>query len=179
MEIKRKKLTNEEIFSFEQKFAKEVSDVCENRNPDFRAIGYELDLEFGQKENEAQSRFSILSKEETKKYESGYVSRALITVKRQKTEAEKEEDLRLQQENLALIESSESDQEAEQLENDETLRRGEDENKRSVAFTRVMLVRAYKSFWTEWISIGDNLEQLEADLQEFLEVLTQKKEENM
>jgi hypothetical protein len=98
----------------------------------------------------------------------------MITVKRQKTEEEKQADQLQQEENLRLIENDENDQETEQLNNDETLRRAEDEEKRAVAFTRVMLVRSYKSFWTEWVSLGEDLSQLEADLDEFLEVLTQK-----
>jgi len=178
MEIKRKKITNEEIFEAEQKFAQEITTVCESKNEDFLAIGYELDLEFGQKEHEHLSRFEIFSREEGKKYESGYVSRAMITVKRQKTEAEKEEDLRLEQENREMLSVCENETEAEQLQNDETLRISEDANKRSVAFTNVMLVHAYKSFWTEWVCLGGDIEQLEADLCEFLEALKQKTEEN-
>ena len=48
------------------------------------------------------------------------------------------------------------------------------DDKHAVAFTRVMLVRAYKSFWTEWISLGGDLAQLQADLDEFFEVLSAK-----
>ena len=136
-----------------------------------------MDLEFGQKENEHQETFDALSDDKTKKFDPGYISRAMITVKRQKTDAEKQEDEARREENLSLIESCETEQEAEQLSDDETLRNAENEEKRSVAFTRVMLVRSYKSFWTEWISLGENLDQLEADLDEFLEVLRQKQEE--
>ena len=178
MEIKRKKITQEEIFKKEQTFAKNISDICERKNGYFNAIGYELDLEFGQKENEHQAQFSTLSDKETKKFESGYVSRAMITVKRQKTEEEKAEALRLESENRAMIEACENEEETEQLINDETLRNSEDENKRAVAFTLVMLVRAYKSFWTEWISLGDDLDQLEADLDEFIEALSAKQDQN-
>jgi hypothetical protein len=39
-----------------------------------------------------------------------------------------------------------------------------------------MLVRAYKSFWTEWISLDGDLEQLRADLDEFYEVLSAQSE---
>jgi hypothetical protein len=102
----------------------------------------------------------------------------MITVKRLKTEEEKAEALRLESENRAMIEACEDEAEAEQLANDEALRNGEDESKRAVAFTRVMLVRAYKAFWTEWISLGDDLDQLEADLDEFLEALSAKQENN-
>jgi hypothetical protein len=178
MEIKRKKITAQEIYAEEQKFAEQVSEICKNKNPDFQEIGYELDLEFGQKENEAQTRFEIFSNDETKKFESGYISRAMITVKRQKTAEELAEDERQIKENQAMIEACETAEEAEQLENDEILRKSEDESKRSVAFTCAMLVRAYKSFWTEWVCLGDDLTRLEADLDEFLEVLEEKQHEN-
>ena len=177
MEIKRKKITQKEIFSTEQKFAQDITEICDRKNDAFLAFGYELDLEFGQKENEHQETFDALSDDETKKFDPGYISRAMITVKRQKTDAEKQEDEARREENLSLIESCETEQEAEQLSDDETLRNAENEEKRSVAFTRVMLVRSYKSFWTEWISLGENLDQLEADLDEFLEALRQKQEE--
>ena len=174
MEIKRKKIKQSEILQKEQDFANEISEICKNRIKDFQAIGYELELEFGQKENEHQSQFEVLSNDENKKFESGYVSRAMITVKRLKTEEEKAEALRLESENRAVIAACEDSSEAEQLQNDETLRSSEAESKRSVAFTRVMLVRAYKAFWTEWICLGDDLEQLNADLDEFLEALTER-----
>ena len=177
MEIKRKKITTQEIYAEEQKFAEQVLQIYKDKNAYFQAIGYELDLEFGQKDNEAQSHFEVFSNDATKKFESGYISRAMITVKRLKTEAEREEDQRRIQENQAMIEACETEEEAEQLENDETLRKSEDENKRSVAFTCAMLVRIYKSFWTEWVCLGDDLNRLEADLLEFFNVLVQKQQE--
>ena len=177
MEIKRKKITQQEIFANEQKSAQEITAICEMKNDAFLAIGYELDLELGQKENEHQSRFEVFSRDENKKYESGYISRARITVKRQKTEEEKEEELRMEQEIREALDTCTDPLEAEQIADDETLRNGEDENKRSVAVTQVMLVRVYKSFWTEWVSLGEDLEQLNDDLDEFLRVLMQKQNE--
>lgn len=166
MEIKRKKITREEIFKSEQKFAKEISDICQYKDADFHTIGYELELEFGQKENEHQSKFDVFSDNEDKKYDSGYISRAMITVKRKKTKEEQMEELRLESENRALIDATEDTDPSDE----------EKEDKRSVAFTRVMLVRAYKSFWTEWISLTDDLTQLQTDLDEFFEVLSQKQD---
>jgi len=179
MEIKRKKITQKEIFDAEQTFAQNITEICDRKNDAFLAIGYELDLEFGQKENEHQTNFEVLSNDENKKFDPGYISRALITIKRKKTEAEKQEDLARQEENLALIENAENDEEIEQYTNDEILRNAENEEKRAVAFTRVMLVRSYKSFWTEWVSLGENIDQLEADLDEFLSALIQKQEANL
>ena len=177
MEIKRKKITQEEIFAAEQKLADDITEICNRKNDAFVSIGYELDLEFGQKENEHQSGFDTFSNDEDKKFDPGYVSRAMITVKRQKTEAEKQEEEAREEENRALIENCDTEEELEQINDDETLRNAENEEKRSVAFTRVMLVRSYKSFWTEWVSLGEDIDQLEADLDEFFEALIQKQEE--
>lgn len=171
MEIKRKKITTEEIYAAEQSFAKQVTSVWENKKPAFEALGHELVLEFGQKENEALRRFEVFSNEETKKFDSGYVSRALITVRRPKTEAELAEDQSLLEEIRELIEESEESSE------EGVFCASEDASKHTVAFTGVMLVRAYKSFWTEWICLGDDLDRLEADLDEFLNALEQKQKD--
>ena len=169
MEIKRKKITQEEIFKTEQKFVTDITDVCQYRDGDFRSIGYELVLEFGQKDSEYERQFEALSDDATKKFAPGYVSRAIITVKRQKTEEEKQEELFRDSEIRSMLDITETTEEA--------IPTPEDDDKRSVAFTRVMLVRTYKSFWTEWVSLGGDLEQLRADLDEFFEVLSSKSEE--
>lgn len=179
MEIKRKKITQAEIFAAEQKAAQEITEICNRKNDEFKNIGYELDLEFGQKENEHQTLFEVFTHDENKKFDPGYISRAMITVKRQKTESEKQEDIARLEENRALIENCENEADIEQLSNDETLRNAENEEKRSVAFTRVMLVRSYKSFWTEWVNLGEDIGQLESDLDEFLATLIQKQEETI
>ena len=162
MEIKRKKISIEKIFEAEQTFAGDIKNLCGEKEAAFLSLGYELDLEFSQKDHEDQRIPDVFETEGEKKYESGYVSRAVIKVKRKKTEEE----------------LAENEAEIEQLENDEKLRISDAELKRSVAFTEVMLVRAYKSFWTEWVCLGDSTKQLEADLDEFIEVLTQRQSEN-
>lgn len=169
MEIKRKKITQAEIFKTEQKFVTDITDICQYRDGDFRAIGYELVLEFGQKDSEYERQFELLSDDATKKFAPGYVSRAIITVKRQKTEEEKQEELREESEIRDMLNITETEE--------DTTATTEEDDKRSVAFTRVMLVRTYKSFWTEWVSLGGDLEQLKADLDEFFEVLSSKAEE--
>ena len=174
MEIKKKKITRDEIFRREQELMTNIRAVCEKENLAFAQLNYEIDLEFGQKENENQRIYDVFDTESGKKYDSGYVSRAMVKIKRRKTEAELDEDERLKAENRAMIEAAETEEEAEQLENDEKLRVSDAELKRSVAFTEVMLVRAYKSFWTEWICIGDDTRQLEDDLREFYEALEKR-----
>ena len=174
MEIKRKKIGDEEIFAKEQALAAQVSALCEACGGDFAAIGYELDLEFGQKENEAENTFSVFGTEMPKDYGAGYVSRALITVKRKKTEEELAEDARAAAENKQSIAEATTQEEVEQLENDETLRHSENELKRAVAFTEAMLIRTYKSFWVEWVSVGEELDAVRTDLSDFLATLAEK-----
>ena len=169
MEIKRKKIAQAELFKTEQKFVTDITDICHYRDGDFRAIGYELVLEFGQKDSEYQKQFDTLSDDNAKKFAPGYVSRAIITVKRQKTEEEKQEDLRTDSEIRDMLNITETEE--------DTTATTEEDNKHSVAFTRVMLVRVYKSFWTEWVSLGGDQEQLKADLDEFYEVLSSKNED--
>jgi hypothetical protein len=178
MEIKRKKISIENIFEAEQTFAGDIKNLCGEKEAAFLSLGYELDLEFSQKDHEDQRIPDVFETEGEKKYESGYVSRAVIKVKRKKTEEELAEDARLAEANRAMIDAAENEAEIEQLENDEKLRISDAELKRSVAFTEVMLVRAYKSFWTEWVCLGNSTKQLEADLDEFIEVLTQRQAEN-
>lgn len=174
MEVKRKKITDEEIFETEKKLSERAKELRERYESDFSALGYELELEFGQKEDEAENNYEELSTEENKQFETGYVSHAVLTVKRKKTEEEIVEEERLAEENRAAFEAAETPEEAEQLENDETLRVSEGELKRSVAFTEIMLVRVYKAFWTEWVSLGESLSEAEADLCEFLDSLRQR-----
>ena len=173
MEIKRKKITTEEIYAAEQKFAQQVTLIWQNKKAAFEAMGHELILEFGQKENEAQRHFEVFSNEETKKFEAGYVSRAMITVKRPKTEEELEKDQVLLEEIHELIKECEAEEETE-----DAFRALEDTSKHTVAFTGSMLVRAYKSFWTEWICLGgDELDHMEEDLDEFLAAVEQKQKD--
>ena len=175
MEIKKKKITLDEVFTKEQELMANIRAVCEQKDLEFAGLDYEIDLEFGQKDNENQHIYDVFETESGKKYESGYVSRAMIKIKRRKTAEELAEDERLIAENRAMIAAAETEEEVEQLENDEKLRVSDAELKRSVAFTEVMLVRAYKSFWTEWICIGDGTKQLEEDLQEFYAVLEKRR----
>ena len=176
MEIKRKKIKTEEIYATEQKSAEQIKMIYENKKSAFEALGYELVLEFVQKENEAQSRFEVFSTEESKKFDSGYISRATITVKRPKTAEELEQDQRLLDETKALIGNC-GESETEISENEDA-RIKEDATKHTVAFTGVMLVRVYKSFWTEWVCLGEEISRLEADLDEFWDALVQKRKEN-
>ncbi len=174
MEIKRKKIKNEEIFETEEKLASEISAFCAGKKDAFEALGYDLELVFGQKENEAQSSYGTFSLDEAKTFDAGYISHAVVSIKRKKTTEELAADEEALAANRAMLDAAESVEEVDQLQNEEELRVAEDANKRLIAFTEVMLVRTYKSFWTEWVSLGEGTHELEEDLAEFYEKLVQK-----
>ncbi len=174
MEIKRKKITNEAIFETEQKLATQIMDFCQGKKAQFEELGYDLELVFGQKENEAQSHYTTYVSDETKRFDPGYISHAVISIKRKKTEEELAADEEARAANRALLDAAETEEEVNQLQSDEELRIADDANKRLTAFTEVMLVRTYKSFWTEWVSLGEGTHELEADLAEFYEKLKDK-----
>jgi len=161
MEIKRKKIANEKIFETEQKLAAQIMDFCQSKKAQFEELGYDLELVFGQKENEAQNSYQNYSADENKTFESGYISHAVISIKRKKTAEELAADEEAIAANRALLDAAESEEEIDQIQNNEELRVADDANKRLVAFTEVMLVRTYKSFWTEWVSLGEGTHELE------------------
>ena len=174
MEIKRKKITNETLFSTEQKLINEIMDFCQGKKAQFEELGYDLELVFGQKENEAQHSYSAYAFDEAKTFDPGYISHAVISIKRKKTEEELAADEEARAANRALLDAAQTEEEVDQLQSEEELRIADDANKRLIAFTEVMLVRTYKSFWTEWASLGEGTHELEADLEEFYEKLKAK-----
>lgn len=174
MEIKRKKITNEAIYETEQKLATEIMDLCQSKKAQFEALGYDLELVFGQKENEGQNRYTEYSADENKSFAPGYISHAVISIKRKKTAEELAADAEAIAANRALLDAAETEEEVDQLQIEEELRVADDANKRLTAFTEVMLVRTYKSFWTEWVSLGEGTHELENDLAEFYEKLQAK-----
>ncbi len=174
MEIKRKKITNEVIHETEMKLIREVSDFCDGKKAQFEALGYDLELVIGQKENEALRQYSPFEDDEQKTYEAGYISHAVISIKRKKTAEELAEEEAAIAETLAQLDKAETEEEVDLLQNEEELRVAEDANKRLVAFTEMMIVRTYKSFWTEWVCLGEGTHEVEEDLAEFYEKLKAK-----
>lgn len=183
MEIKRKLMTNEQLSEKEAALTNEITAVRDENAERFKEIGYELDLAFESKTDDDYD-YSQMSSEGEKSFPVGYVSRAVLTIKRPKTEEDKESEKEIIEENEKEAEElgaeasgSEADEtpaetddvSEEQQKNDETLKASEEELERSVAFTRVMLIRVYRAFWVEKISVcdDDGIAQLRADLDEF------------
>ncbi len=174
MEIKRKKMTNAAIYETEQKLADALMTLCHEKRPDFEALGYDLELVFGQKRSEYELRYDAYSADESKNFDAGYISHAVISIKRKKTAEELQAEEEIMLANRTMLEAAETEEEVEQLHNEEELRVADDANKRLAAFTEMMLVRTYKSFWTEWVSLGENTVEIEHDLDEFYAKLLEK-----
>lgn len=158
MEIKRKKLSTADILEAEKVLTGELAELVASLEGDFHDLGYELVTELQQKENAEFGDYELLTEGEDKTYPVNYLSRALITVRRETKEetAEPEETVE------------------EETAEEETLRNAEEKLERTVAFTELMLVRTYKSFWVEWVSISDSTDVVREDLSEFLTVLREK-----
>ncbi len=171
MEISRKKITDTEIHEAETKLIAEVNSVLEEFGGKFETIGYELAAEFSRDnenlENEERDSFKALDLSEACEYEFGYASGVKITVRRKKDEAAEEPEEEFSTEGL-------SEEEAELAENERIFAQAKKEADRDVAFTSMYFVHIYKAFWRESVSISENVDEVRADLDEFLTVLTEK-----
>ena len=93
---------------------------------------------------------------------------AIYIVKHKKEEAgEAEEAEEISTEGL-------SEEEAALAENERIFAEAKKEADRDVAFTSMYFVHIYKAFWRESVSMSENVEEVRADLDEFLSVLTEK-----
>ena len=122
MEIKRKKITNEAIYEAEQKLIGEIRTLCDSKKAQFEELGYDLELVFGQKENEAEIRYKEFDADENKSFYAGYISHAVVSIKRKKTAEELADDEAAMAANRALLDAAETDEEVDQIQNDEELR---------------------------------------------------------
>jgi hypothetical protein len=171
MEISRKKITDAEIHEAEIKLCKEVEALLDSFVEKFDAIGYELIAEFSRDnenlENEERDALKEGGLGEACEYEFGYASGVKITVKHKKDEAEEEPEEEFSTEGL-------SEEEAELAENERLFAAAKKDADRDVAFTSMYFVHIYKAFWREIVSMSENVEEIRADLDEFLTVLTEK-----
>lgn len=178
MEISRKKITNAEIHAKETELYENVNALTESFKEGFAGIGYVLETEISREnENLDKEKIKVLRETpitEEAEYSDGYLSSVKITVKHTKTA----EQVALEEEEEAALEALKLDaDENEDAINDLTLVRSKRELERSVAFTSMFFVRVYKTFWKETVSISEGLDEMRADLDDFLSVLTKKAQE--
>lgn len=178
MEISSKKITKDDISAKEQALVKNASNLTYDMGEDFFALGYVLETEVvrenGNLENDKAEALRELPIEQAADYIDGYLSSIKVTVKHAKTPEQAAEE---EEENEALEALKLENNEDEQAKNDILLKRSKRELERSVAFTTMSLVRVYKTFWKETVSISENIDQLKADLDEFLATLGARAQE--
>ena len=150
MEYKRKKITDAEILSFENEMVEKCNAIFEEKKAAFSSIGYELDLEIYW---ENEKTYDTGNFEQERDYVNGYSSKAAFRVLK-KEETEVPEEL-YQANDEGSIPVSEEEKEV----------------RRRVAYTTVSLVRIYKSFWSETVSLEGDVSCIVPDLNEFFEKL--------
>ena len=197
MEIKRKDFSDEMIAAKECELLQQIEELLQEYKAKFAAIGYELVLK-PQRKTDDEFSFHELKLDTPRKYEVGYSSQARIVV-RKPVDAPLAEDDSIKNEvledanrfgideneetesdeNSEYEEQSEEDPDNEQRENDRILEESEDELKRTSAYLVVMLVRIYKTFFREVVSVTDNLDSVKEDLEEFLVKLEEEKQKEL
>jgi len=157
MEISRKKISTEELIAKERELIEKVKAIKERYDASFAEYGCEICAEYV-KTGEYDDEYSEIDFAEDN-YVNGYVSRANFTIKRTLTGDEPQ---------ITVDDDYETEEERETALG---ALRAQAELERTVAYTEIMIIRIYKTFWKETVSICDNVETLEADLDEFLEKL--------
>ncbi len=157
MEISRKKISTNELIAKEGELLEKIKAVKERYDTPFAEYGCEICAEY-LKNGEYDDEYSEIDFDESN-YVNGYVSRANFTIKRKLTGDEPaitvDDDYENDDERAIALGSL----------------RAKAELERTVAYTEIMIIRIYKTFWKETVSICDNVETLEGDLDEFLEKL--------
>ena len=162
MDISLKKITVDEIIAKESEILENIKAIKEKYDAVFAELGCEIEADYV-KQGEYDDEFSDIDGN-PENYVNGYFSRANFAVKWIKTddtpadadfvpdENETEEEAKIEREAL----------------------KAQAERDRTVAYTEVMIIRIYKSFWTEKVTFCDDLSTLEADFEEFAEKLRER-----
>lgn len=153
MEISRKNISTADIISKEKDIVEQIKAVKEKFDPIFEALDCELSAEYLCRGEFDDGYYEMNFNDEN--YVDGYVSRANFTVKRKFKDGEP---------NIELDDDYETEEEREIAEG---ALRAQAEREREIAYTEIMILRIYKTFWVERVSFGGDVETLEADLEEF------------
>ena len=164
MDIALKKLTVNEVIAKESEILEKIKQIKEKYDAVFAELGCEIEADYV-KQGEYDDEFSDIDGA-PENYVVGYFSRANFAVKRIKTDDTPAAD--------PTPADGETDEEAE-IEREALAAQAERD--RTVAYTEVMIIRIYKSFWTEKVTFCDDLSTLEADFEEFAEKLKEEQGE--
>ena len=162
MELSKKAFPEEKIKEKEQEIIETIKAIKASYDEAFENLGFELDASYKRKGEFDREYFNI---EETEgEYAPGYISIAHFVVKK------KEENIPSEEEDYP------EDADESEIELIKKTRAAERDLKRSYAYTQTMIVRIYKSFWIERVSVADNFDELKSDLDEFLKKLGEMKD---
>lgn len=156
MEIARKQIQDADLLSKENEIISALKSIKEEYDDIFDKLGCEIEAEYVNK-GEYDDDYSAIADDE-RKYAKGYVSRAKFTIKKKLQNGETVEDLG------EIDAANDTDEELERKSI-----AAQRELDRTVAYTGMMMVRIYKTFWSERVSIGEELDTIKADLDEFAE----------
>ena len=164
MDISRKNLTTEQIVAKEAEILEKIKAIKEKYDAVFAELGCEIEADYGCM-GEYDDEFSDIDGA-PERYVPGYFSRANFAVKKIKTDdAPDDADF--------TPEEGETEEEAEA---ERAALEAQAESERTVAYTEIMIIRIYNSFWTEKVTVCDDVSPLEADFEEFAEKLREKEE---
>lgn len=162
MELSKKAFPADKIKEKEREIIEAIKEIKESYDEAFENLGYELAASYKRKGEFDREYFDI---DETEgEYAPGYISIAHFVVKKKEDSAPDDED------------DFPEDADEDEIELIKKSRAAERELKRSYAYTQTMIVRVYKSFWIERVSVADNFDELRADLDEFLQKLSEMKD---
>lgn len=153
MEIARKKISDADLAAKENEIVSRLKEIKERYNNIFDELGCEIEAEY-LKKGEYDNGYSPI--DDDKKYAKGYVSRAKFTIKKKRADGDNAEPLG------EIDAANDSDEELEKKSI-----AAQRELERTIAYTETMILRIYKTFWSERVSLGDDTSIIEADLNEF------------
>lgn len=157
--VERKSMTLEQIIDTEKEIIAKIEEIKNAYTDKFAELGYEISATYTQK-NDCEGMFTDIS-DDPDNYVNGYSSVAKIYIKNPKTE----DDTVVPEDGEEIDEDYANAIEAEK------------EQERIVAYTELMIIRIYKVFWSEKLSMCNDYEEMTADLDEFYNELASRKEQ--
>lgn len=162
MDVSRKNFTTEQLIEKEKEIIEQIKEIKEKYDGVFAGLGCEIEAEYV-KRGEYDDEFSDIDFA-PENYVNGYVSRANFVIKKIKTDD-------------SAPDADYVPEEGETTEETAAARQAlvaQDELERTVAYTEIMIMRIYKSFWVEKVTLCEKVSPIDDDLSEFAEKLKEE-----
>lgn len=167
MEYKRKTLSNDDIQNLEKQKIEQIDSIVEVYKEKFASLNLDLVNKYVYMSSQ-DDNYKDLDLEKERNYSSEYICQARITIEKHKeTKEESSEENQEQIESTEETLEQEVEESSEEIRGDESFEETKAKPDDALAFTDVMVLRVYKSFFTEFVSLLDDFEQLKLDLEEF------------